>query len=155
METELTALVSSGAATLVALMVSDSWTHLKEKIAWFLTDKDAAEEMVRELNISRDEVMAACETGDDGMAADVEAQWRLRLRRLLLSDPATAAALLRLLGAQGSESHAARESTVSNVVSGGVQFGPVIQSGRISGPAFQTSPHPAGNEQAALPGQEA
>ncbi|MBG0829018.1 hypothetical protein HS041_14690 [Planomonospora sp. ID67723] len=151
MEAELAALAGSGAATLIGLMVTDSWTQVKERLTRFFASKHAAEDMVRELDISRSEVVAAYEAGNDGMAADVEAQWRLRLRRLLLSDPVTAAELLRLLGALDSELRAPRTNTVRNVVSGGVQFGPVIQSGRISGLAFHTPPAPPLEERATHP----
>ncbi|MFC4059525.1 hypothetical protein ACFOWE_14570 [Planomonospora corallina] len=151
MEAELAALAGSGAATLIGLMVTDSWTQVKERLTRFFVGKHAAEDLLLDLEISRGEVMAACDAGDGGMAADVEAQWRLRLRRLLLSDPVTAAELLRLLGALDSELRSPRTNTVRNVVSGGVQFGPVIQSGRISGLAFHTPPAPPLKEHAIHP----
>ena len=76
------------------------------------------------------------------MTADIEAEWRVRLRRLLLSDPALATELLRLLESLSSELSAARRSVTRNVVSGGVQLGPVIQSGHISrAQPFTPRPH--------------
>ncbi|MBG0821707.1 hypothetical protein HS048_13275 [Planomonospora sp. ID91781] len=61
MEAELAALAGSGAATLIELMVTASWTQAKERLTRFFAGKHAAEDLLRELDISHGEVMAACD----------------------------------------------------------------------------------------------
>ncbi|MFI7536053.1 hypothetical protein [Streptosporangium sp. NPDC049376] len=125
MEAELVALASAGAATLVELMISDSWAQVKDGVARLLARDGETGHMTRRLDASREEIAAIGETRDA-----VEADWRARLYGMLRSDPALAEELRRLLGAPE------RSGDVHNVVSGGVQYGPVIQSGSISGLIF-------------------
>lgn len=86
--------------------------------------------------------MAAHETGDGltaaRTAADVTAAWLPRLHQLARTDPVAVEEFRRMLG---SLSHRPQESpaAVHNVISGGAQHGPVIQSGRITGPVFHSS----------------
>ncbi len=129
METELAALAQSGAATLVGLMVSDSWTQAKAGFARLFARGGTVDDAVRELESSRDELTMARVRGDDTEAADIESEWRTQLRHLLRSDPAAADELRHLIGQLSS-------STIYNINNGDVRFGSVIQAGHISGGAF-------------------
>ncbi|MFJ6214730.1 hypothetical protein ACIQGZ_15560 [Streptomyces sp. NPDC092296] len=138
MEAELAALAASGATTLVGLMVSESWTQARDRVARFFARGSGDPAPQEQLEVSRAELAAARETGDDTGAADVEAEWRTRLRRLLRADPAAAAelrALLAELGPQQTEP----AGSVHNTINGGVQHGPVIQGRDFSGLTFHTS----------------
>nr|WP_189181715.1 hypothetical protein [Microbispora rosea] len=135
MEAELMALASSGAATLIGLMVSDAWAEVKDGIARMLARGKAIEQVAHDLDVSRAEVLRAGESNDQQLMIAVEDSWRARLRDLLQAEPALAEDLRRLLAALSTpeEGHL-RE--VRNVITGGVQHGPVIQAGRITGLAF-------------------
>ncbi|WP_431042600.1 hypothetical protein ACQUSR_12195 [Streptomyces sp. P1-3] len=139
MEAEVAALAASGATTLVGLMVSDAWTQGRQRLVRFFArggGEDAAEE---ELRASREELVAACEAGDEDAAADIEAGWRQRLRRVLRADPEAAAELRLLLAELDPESERQQTATVHNSVSGVVRNGSVIQGHRISGITFHNS----------------
>ncbi|MEV0974977.1 hypothetical protein [Microtetraspora glauca] len=136
MDPELMALASSGAATLVGLMISDSWTQVKEGIARMLARGKAVKETAQELDASRDELLAASASDDQLTVTSIEGEWRSRLSRLLEADPALADDLQRFMKASSARSLAGPTGDVHNVISGGVQHGPVIQAGRISGLAM-------------------
>ncbi|GAA2474481.1 hypothetical protein GCM10010406_08110 [Streptomyces thermolineatus] len=147
METELAALAASGATTLVGLMVSDSWTHVRDRLGHFLARDRGTEEAAEDLDTSRRELVAAHEAGDAPTAAGVAADWQTRLLRLLRADPAAAGELRRLLDSLDAPSREQQPPAVHNTVSGGTQYGPVIQSGRITGLVLHdpgTAPTPDG-----------
>ncbi|MGR8011182.1 hypothetical protein [Streptomyces hypolithicus] len=148
MEAELVALATAGATALVQQMVTDSWSHARGRVAAIFSrsasgtaaDEDAVE---GELEVSRGELTAARDAGDEQTAADVEAEWRTRLRRTLVADPAAAAELRALLDelTRTSEAGAAREAgaregDVHNSISGGVQHGPVVQAKTVGSLTF-------------------
>lgn len=131
MEAELMALAASGATAVVQQMAMDSWGNVRGRIVAFFRRGGAAEaEVERQLDYSREELTAAAQAGDEQVAADVEAEWRTRLRRRLLADPAAAAELRAVLNELPYP--AGREVVdVHNTISGGVQQGPVIQAGSV------------------------
>lgn len=139
MEAELAALAGSGATTLVALMVSDSWTRAKDKFARLFARSTAADESLQDLDTSRVELITAHLERDDMKAAEIEAHWRQRLRLLLLSDPIARDELQQLID---PESCQIERTTVRNTNSGDVKFGSIIQSGQISGTVFHITPLP-------------
>ncbi|MFF1420512.1 hypothetical protein [Streptomyces sp. NPDC058280] len=133
MEAELAALATSGATALVGLMVSDAWTQGRERLARFFArgeDESAAEE---ELRVSQQELAAARETDDEAAAADIEAIWRMRLRRVLRTDPAAAQELRLLLAELTPPAGREPAVVVHNSISGGVQNAPVLQGQNFSG----------------------
>jgi hypothetical protein len=132
MAAELTALAASGASTLVGLMVTDGWARAKGRLAAFLARRGGLgdeESVERELADARGELVAAREAADLPLAEDIEADWRLRLRRLLRDDPEAAGRLRELLAELSAEAglEPGGGSVVHNTVSGGVVHGPVIQ----------------------------
>jgi hypothetical protein len=132
MEAELASLAVSGATTLVGLMASDAWAATKSRVAALLSRGRAAdpEAVEGELAESRSELIAARDSGDESVAADIEATLRTQLRRLLKEEPAAAAALRELIAeaapAQGTT------TTVHNTARGEFH-GPVVQAGDIHG----------------------
>jgi hypothetical protein len=97
-DAELVTLASSGASTLVTLMVTDGWHDLKAKVAGLLRRERADPSAVDEqLERSRAELFAARERDDLGALADIEAEWRLRLKRLLQDDQGAAPELAALV----------------------------------------------------------
>ena len=136
MEAELAALAASGATTLVGLMVSETWTQARDRVARFFAGAGDEETVERELGASRAELIAAREAGDEGAAVDIEDAWRTRLRLALLSEPGAAEELRALLAQLAPEGNGARAGTVSNSVSGGTQYAPVFQAQQITGLTF-------------------
>ncbi|PZT68356.1 hypothetical protein DN402_09290 [Streptomyces sp. SW4] len=136
MEAELAALAASGATTLVGLMVSETWSQARERVARFFARGADEEAIDEELRLSEQELVAARASDDELAVADIEAGWRLRLRRALQADPGAAEELRLLLAelAPGAGSDAA--VTVHNSVNGGVQNGPVIQGQQFSSLTF-------------------
>ncbi|MGW0732110.1 hypothetical protein [Streptomyces sp. NPDC002851] len=153
MEAELATLVATGATTLVGLMVTETWTQARERVVRFFAragaddeadaDADAVEEELRASRAALIEARTAAEEVDvdageaaeaQQISADIEAQWRLRLRRALRADPAAARELRALLDELAPDTGGDTGATgaVHNTISGGVQHGPVIQARNIS-----------------------
>ncbi|MEV0277759.1 hypothetical protein AB0I22_15460 [Streptomyces sp. NPDC050610] len=134
MEAELAALAASGATTVVGLMASDAWTQAKQRLARFFArdgDESAAD---GELELSCEELTAARDGSDERTAADIEADWRQRLRYVLRTDPAAADELRALLAELDPAAADGRGGgSVANTVSGGVQHGPIVQVRDVSG----------------------
>ncbi|WP_224310115.1 hypothetical protein [Streptomyces olivaceus] len=146
MEAELAALAASGATTLVGLMVSETWEQARHRLSRFFARDGDENAVAAELRSSRSDMVAARDGADAEAVADIEAAWRARLRRALLSDP-EAARELRALLAEIAPSDGAGEAAgaVHNIVSGGVQHGPVLQGGRFSGVSFHGAGRPVPN----------
>jgi hypothetical protein len=74
-EAELAALAASGATSLVGLMVSDAWTQARDRLArLFVHGGSGAGGATAELDAARAELVSARAAGDDGIAADIEAE---------------------------------------------------------------------------------
>ncbi|MFH8793208.1 hypothetical protein [Streptomyces sp. NPDC017941] len=132
MDAELAALAAAGATALVQSMVGDGWTAARERVVGFFSRRRAAGgegAVAGELDEAREELVAARDGDDPDAAADVQAEWRNRLRRTLRADPEAAAELRALLAelapADGTEEPG---GVVHNSISGGVQHGNVIQA---------------------------
>ncbi|MFH8987472.1 hypothetical protein [Streptomyces sp. NPDC017940] len=135
MDAELAALAAAGATALVQSMVGDGWTAARERVVGFFSRRRAAGAaggegaVAGELDEAREELVAARDGDDPDAAADVQAEWRNRLRRTLRADPEAAAELRALLAelapADGTEGPG---GVVHNSISGGVQHGNVIQA---------------------------
>jgi len=126
-EAELAALAASGATTLVGAMVSDSWNQVKQRVGALFARGGSAQPATEELDLSRGELVAAREAGDDDSAADVETEWRVRLRRLLQADPDAAEELRSLLEELSQVAAPAQAGSVHNSFSGVVHGGSVFQ----------------------------
>jgi hypothetical protein len=138
MDAELAALASSGATALVGLMVSDSWTQVKEGFARLFA-RPAGEIPPEELETARIELLTAHLESDHAKQAAIQDRWRTRLQELLRSDATARFELRHLLDTLTDRS----ANSISNFNSGDVRFGSVIQAGRISGAAFNTVPTPS------------
>ncbi|WP_274557148.1 hypothetical protein [Streptomyces spiramyceticus] len=148
MEAELMALAAAGATALVQQMATDSWSSARGRVAAFLSrrarDGAAADEetVEGELEVSRGELAEARDAGDEQVAADVESEWRTRLRRTLAADPAAAAELRSLLDELAEGAAGVREGDVHNTISGGVQYGPVVQARSVGSLNFGAAVRP-------------
>jgi hypothetical protein len=126
MDAELVSLASTGATTLVGLMVTDGWAQVRSRVAALFGRGGEAE-----LDQSRQELLAARDEDDADLAADVESHLRTRLRRALQADPELAGRLRELLDELSPRQEASGGLTVHNTINGGSYEGPVIMAGRI------------------------
>ncbi|MFE4969133.1 hypothetical protein [Streptomyces sp. NPDC056660] len=133
MEAELMALAAAGATAFVQQMAGDSWAQARNRMVSFFSRHRGGEEDVieGELETSREELTAALETGDEQTALDVESEWRTRLRRTLQANPAAASELRAILDEVAPGGKGQQVAAVHNIISGGVQRGPVIQAGNV------------------------
>ncbi|MFI6346838.1 hypothetical protein [Streptomyces sp. NPDC050560] len=151
MEAELAALATSGATVLVQQMVGDGWAHVRDRVAAFFSRADGAADGAprdgtrRELDRSRDELIAARDAGDEEAVADVQAGWRARLRSTLRADPQLAGELRTLLDEMYPAS-SRDDASIHNTINGGVFNQPVIQAGHIGTVHQPTTPHRAAGQ---------
>lgn len=140
MDVELAALAASGATTLVSLMVTDSWTQVRELTTRLLSSTVPA--VAADLDDARDRLLAA-DTGTSARTAqDMTAQWRDYLHHLLLTRRVTDEDLRGLLASlRQFDTSGPGPDVVRNDISGGVQHGPVIQAGHISRLTLHTRDH--------------
>ena len=127
---ELTGLAMAGATALVTQMVTDGWAQMRDRVAAFLTRRRGGDEesVQGELERSRDDLVAARDAGDEETAADIQEEWRARLRRTLRNDPQAAAELRSLLDELTPSPESGSGGVVHNTISGGVQHGTVIMA---------------------------
>lgn len=129
MEAELTALAASGATTFVGLMATEAWTQVRGRVARILARGEDTEAVDAELEESRAELTAARADADEETAADIEAEWRTRLRRALRANPETADELRGLLAELAPQQPAGTTVSINhNTISGGVYNAPVIMA---------------------------
>ncbi|MFG3531243.1 hypothetical protein ACGF8B_31575 [Streptomyces sp. NPDC047917] len=133
MEAELAALAASGATVLVGHMVSDAWAQTRERMARFLARGGDTDGVDEELDASREELVAARDGEDPDVAADIEDEWRLRMRRALRADPAAAQELRVLLAEIAPRPEGGSTVTINNNFSGDSQNSQVIQGQSVSG----------------------
>ncbi|MET9528964.1 hypothetical protein ABZY02_00070 [Streptomyces sp. NPDC006649] len=133
MDAELTALVTAGATTLVQQMATDAWSRTRDRVAAFLARRGSADPsaVAAELDAARAELATARQDGDEETAADVQGEWRQRMRRALVADPDAAAELRALLDELTPPVTAPQIGSVSNSFSGVAHNSTVIQAGSI------------------------
>lgn len=132
MEAELTALAASGATTFVGLMATEAWTQVRGRVARILARGEDTEAVDAELEESRAELTAARADADEDTAADIEAEWRTRLRRTLRANPEAADELRGLLEELAPQQPAGTTVSINhNTISGGTYNSPVIMAQSI------------------------
>ncbi|MEW2116492.1 hypothetical protein AB0945_15110 [Streptomyces sp. NPDC005474] len=99
MEPETVLLAQSAGVTLVTLMTTDAWHRTRDGIVqlWRRMQPDRAEAVVAELDVTREDALAATEAHDEETLGELSLEWQGRLRRLLAAQPDAAADLRRLL----------------------------------------------------------
>jgi hypothetical protein len=98
-ETELIALTSTGAATLVGLLITDRWQEAGTAMGslWRRAQPDRADGVEAELGEARCALLAARSAGNDQVALGLIIDWRYRIDRLLAAFPQTAVQLRRVV----------------------------------------------------------
>lgn len=125
-------LAAAGATALVQQMATDGWTAARDRVVAFFAGQGSAtpESVEEDLETGRAELVAAQGDEDEELMADVQSEWRARLRRALLADPAAAAELRSLLNELTPTAPTTYQAlAVQNTISGGTVHGTVIQTG--------------------------
>ncbi|EHM26642.1 hypothetical protein SPW_4962 [Streptomyces sp. W007] len=107
-------------------------------MARFLARGEDVDVIDGELEESREELAAARAAADDEAVADVEEEWRIRLRRALRANPEAADELRALIEELSPLGSAGPTVSVTNSISGGTQNGPVFQGQTFSALTFNS-----------------
>ncbi|MFD9479466.1 MULTISPECIES: hypothetical protein [Streptomyces] len=126
---EIVALASSAGTTIVTLMATDAWQRVRDGVAslWRREHAQRAEAVAAELDVTREDLLAAVETGDRDVERELRAEWQGRVRRLLAARPEVAEELQGLLEELGPRADAARAITQHATASGRAR---IYQAGR-------------------------
>ncbi|MFE3327372.1 hypothetical protein [Streptomyces sp. NPDC059176] len=129
MDAEVALLAQSAGTTLVALMATDAWQHMRDGITrlWRRTQPERADTVAAELEAGREDVLAAIATDDQETLDELRLQWQGSVRRLLVARPAAVEELRALLDQLDPDGSAARQITQHATASG---QGRVYQAGR-------------------------
>jgi hypothetical protein len=105
----------------------------------YLTRTGADPDTFDDLQDARIRLLAADATERERTAREISRRYGDRLRRLAEADDGSGEALCALLTSSLQLSASAADSwrTVDNRISGGVQHGPVVQSGTVAGLTFR------------------
>jgi hypothetical protein len=89
MDSELMALTSTAATTVVQLLATAAWEQAMSAVGalWRRVHPQRAETVQAELEDSRAEVLAARQVGDEQVEQALVGEWQGRLRRLVAADP--------------------------------------------------------------------
>lgn len=129
MDAEVALLAQSAGTTLVALMATDAWQHMRDGITrlWRRTQPERADTVAAELEAGREDVLAAIATDDQETLDELRLQWQGSVRRLLVAQPAAVEELRALLDQLDPDGSVARQITQHATASG---QGRVYQAGR-------------------------
>ncbi|WP_212912541.1 hypothetical protein [Streptomyces sp. TS71-3] len=99
MDPEITALAGTAGTTVVTLMATSAWEAARDGLValWRKARTGRADGIAEELEASREELLAARDTGDDATEAELTAAWQGRVRRLLVAQPELADELRAIL----------------------------------------------------------
>lgn len=99
MDPELATLASAAATAVVKALTTTMWEQARAAIGalWRRAHPDRAEAVEAEIADTREQLVQAQQVDDNQAEADLVAEWRSRLRRLLAADPSLADGLRQLV----------------------------------------------------------
>lgn len=129
MDAEVALLAQSAGTTLVALMATDAWHHVRDGITqlWRRAQPERAETVAAELEAGREDALVAAAADDQATLDELRLQWQGMVRRLLVTRPAAVEELRALLDRLDPGGSAARQITQHATASGQAR---VYQAGR-------------------------
>jgi hypothetical protein len=131
MDPQLATLATTGATTMVGLMVTDAWSQARDRLGRLFSRGGSDDAALAELDDARDDWLAAQEAGDAEAAAEVQEQWRLRIRQALRNDPAKAEELRQILAELAPQVQTTVNITTTNTIEDGTYNSPVIMAGQV------------------------
>lgn len=129
MEPEIAALATTAGTTVVTLMATDAWERTREGVAslWRRLNPGRAEAVEAELDATREDLLAAQQSGDEDTVRELQSEWQGRMRRFLAARPDVAEDLRHLLGELDPGRDAAQAVTQHATASGHAR---IYQAGR-------------------------
>ncbi|MEU5308774.1 hypothetical protein [Streptomyces sp. NPDC021562] len=99
MDAEITLLAGTAGTTIATLLATDMWNGVRNGVLalWGRVRPDDQERVATQLDTSRRDLLDAQADGDEEAEGEVAAEWRGRIRRLLVAHPELAAELRSLL----------------------------------------------------------
>ena len=99
MDSEVTALVSTGATTIVGLLATDGWEQARTAVGalWRRVHPERAEAVLADLDETRSTLLAARAAGDEQAGLALIGEWQGRLERLLTAFPDLAVEVRRVM----------------------------------------------------------
>ncbi|MFE9093624.1 hypothetical protein [Streptomyces sp. NPDC007264] len=99
MDAEITLLAGTAGTTIATLLATDMWNGVRNGVLalWGRVRPDDQERVAIQLDTSRRDLLDAQADGDEEAEREVAAEWRGRIRRLLVAHPELAAELRSLL----------------------------------------------------------
>ncbi|MFE3827196.1 hypothetical protein [Streptomyces sp. NPDC059092] len=99
MDAEITLLAGTAGTTIASLLATDAWNGVRNGVLalWRRVRPDHEEHVAVQLDTSRRDLLDARADGDEEAEREIAAEWRGRVRRLLVAHPELAAELRSLL----------------------------------------------------------
>ncbi|MFE7977205.1 hypothetical protein [Streptomyces shenzhenensis] len=99
MDAEITLLAGTAGTTIATLLASDAWNGVRNGVLalWRRVRPDHEEHVAAQLDASRRDLLDAQADGDEETEREIAAEWRGRIRRLLVTHPELAVELRSLL----------------------------------------------------------
>jgi hypothetical protein len=142
-DAELATLAGTGATTVVALMVTETWEQARQRVLQLFARSSEAHATSADLDDSRSALATAAGTPDEeDLTSDTTAMIRLRLRRLLEQDPDAHHELRLFIQEFAATTPHNKHSPVDNSITGGTQHGPVLQGHTFSNLTLHNSQTP-------------
>lgn len=129
MDAEMTLLAGTAGTTIATLLATDAWAGTRNGVIalWRRARPDHEENVAAQLDASRQDLLDAQADGDEGTEREVAAEWRGRIRRLLVAHPELTAELRSLLAELTPHTHTTAAVTQRATASGSSR---VYQAGR-------------------------
>ncbi|MEU5283015.1 hypothetical protein AB0G97_03175 [Streptomyces sp. NPDC020755] len=119
MDAELVALATSGATTLVGLLVTDGWNQARQRFTALLSQSRGSQQEAQiELERLREELLTADQSGDETRIADTTVELKAWLRRALEDDPNLRVELMDLVTEFGGQTSNSPVSVQGNTFHG-------------------------------------
>ncbi|MEU1439743.1 hypothetical protein [Streptomyces mirabilis] len=99
MDPQVAGLAGTAGTTIVTLMATDAWQRTRDGVTaiWRRVHPERVEVVAGELDLTREQILAARNDGDTETEDELRAEWQGRVRRLLLADPGVVDDLRALL----------------------------------------------------------
>lgn len=129
---QVAALAGTAGTTIVRLMATDAWQRVRDGVTaiWRRVHPERVDAVAGELDLTREQILAARDDGDTQTEDELRAEWQGRVRRLLLADPGVVEDLRALLGELAPETSANGDTYNVQMHASATGQGRVYQAGR-------------------------
>ncbi|WP_181764076.1 hypothetical protein [Streptomyces albidus (ex Kaewkla and Franco 2022)] len=132
MDPQIAALAGAAGTTIVTLMATDAWQRTRDGVTsiWKRVHPERVDALAAELDLTREQVLAARDVGDTPTEDELRAEWQGRVRRLLLADPSVVEDLRELLDELAPEASVNGDTYNVQMHARATEQGRVYQAGR-------------------------